>query len=261
MDDVAGKTPLPANARRIPIPAAAMAQWLADIDDIDELKVTLRALALLAEEPRRRSVPPSIPLDDLLEDRFLAIGNNDYNARAGLVAALSRGTLLVAPDRGDNRIFLNDSIAQLHFERTGLSSLSPDDLLDSSAVSSRIQPPAEAITAFRHTNIFALYEEHIGAYGHSMAEQLKAAEEEYPAPWIEHAFALASRHNARSWSYVNSVLQRLVREGLPSEMVVQNEHGKSGNDPEANRSAEFLESYRRRHGRLPWEPPNRNVST
>ena len=261
MSDVAVKAPLPANARRIPIPAAAMAQWLADIDDIVELKVTLRALALLADAPRRRSVPPSISLEDLLEDRFLTIENNDYKARTGLAAALSRGTLLAVTVRGENRIFLNDSIAQLHLESAGLSPLSPNDLLDSSVVSSSIQPPAEAITVLRHTNIFALYEEHIGSYGHSMAEQLKAAEEEYPAPWIEHAFALASRHNARSWSYVTSVLRRLVREGLPGEMVIQNEHGKSGNDPEANRSAEFLESYRRRYGRLPWDPPNRTDST
>ena len=260
MDNVAGKAPLPANARRIPIPAVALGEWLADIDNVVELKVTLRALALLAAEPQRGRTPPSIALDDLLDDRLLTIGNDDYNVRAGLGAALSRGTLLVAPDRGDNRIFLNDSIAQLHLERAGLSLLSPDDLLDSSAISSPIQPPAEAITVLRHTNIFALYEEHIGAYGHSMAEQLKAAEEEYPAPWIEHAFALASRHNARSWSYVTSVLRRLVREGLPGEMVIQNEHGKSGNDPEANRSSEFVESYRRRYGRLPWDPPNRTDS-
>ena len=69
MDDVAGKArtyqqSLPANARRVPIPAAALSQWLADIDDIVELKVTLRALALLADEPRRRSVPPFIALED-----------------------------------------------------------------------------------------------------------------------------------------------------------------------------------------------------
>ena len=75
MDDVAGKAriyqkSLPANARRIPIPAAALGQWLADIDDLVELKVTLRALALLADEPRRRSLPPSIALDDLLDDRL-----------------------------------------------------------------------------------------------------------------------------------------------------------------------------------------------
>ena len=77
MDDVAGKArtyqqSLPANARRIPIPAAALSQWLADIDDLAELKVTLRALALLADEPRRRSVPPSIALEDLLDDPVLA---------------------------------------------------------------------------------------------------------------------------------------------------------------------------------------------
>ena len=75
MDDGAGKRTLPANARRIPIPAAALGEWLADIDDIIELKVTLRALALLADEPQRRSIPPSIALEDLLDDRVLGRGS------------------------------------------------------------------------------------------------------------------------------------------------------------------------------------------
>ena len=64
MDDIARKATLPANARRIPIPAAALVgQWLADIDDIAELKVTLRVLALLATNPNAESVPPSIALE------------------------------------------------------------------------------------------------------------------------------------------------------------------------------------------------------
>ena len=261
MDDVAGKAridqkPLPANARRIPIPAAAVAQWLADIDDIVELKVTLRALALLAETPARGPVPPGISLHELLDDPFLEAGMDGTSIRQGLASAITRKTLLAVQSGGEVRVFLNDEVAIRHMVRAGLRSLEPSDLGKSAALErvSRSLPlmPQEP----QRANIFSLYEELIGSYGHSMAEQLKAAEEEYPAAWIEYAFALASRNNARSWNFVNSVLQRLVREGLPDRVVVSNEHGESWSDPEENRRAEFLDSYRRRHGRLPWEHDN-----
>ena len=107
MDAVAGKATLPANARRIPIPAAALSQWLADIDDIVELKVTLRVLALLASEPQRRAVPPSIALEDLLDDPVLAeaqLSGVENYARSGLAAAVGRGTLAaIRRRRGDAR--------------------------------------------------------------------------------------------------------------------------------------------------------------
>ena len=38
--------PLPRDARRIPTPAAALGEWLAEIDDLGELKVVLRAVAV-----------------------------------------------------------------------------------------------------------------------------------------------------------------------------------------------------------------------
>ena len=266
MNTVAGKATLPANARRIPIPAAALSQWLADIDDIIELKVTLRALALLASEPRRRTVPPSIALEDLLDDPVLAeaqLSGVENHARSGLAAAVGRGTLAAIRDAGAMRVLLNDADCRRYLQTAGVTELTAADLagpLEGNETEPLPQPPT---TGEPRANIFALYEELIGSYGHSMAEQLKATEEEYPAAWIEHAFALASQNNARSWNFVNSVLQRLVREGLPERMVVPNEYGESGNDPEASRRAEFLESYRRRHGRLPWESdsgtePNRS---
>ena len=262
MDDVAGKArtypePLPANARRIPIPAAALSQWLADIDDIVELKVTLRALALLAEEPRRRSVPPSIALEDLLDDPVLAeaeLSGLENHARSGLAAAVIRGTLAAIRDAGAMRVLLNDGDFRRYLETAGVTELAGADLAGQADADAPAPHPGLPTTGKPHANIFELYEQHIGPYGHSMAEQLKAAEEEYPASWIEYAFSLASRHNAYSWSYVHSILQRLVHEGLPEHTVTENEHGKSWNDPEANRRAEFLDSYRRRHGNLPGDP-------
>ena len=259
MDDVAGKPrtypePLPANARRILIPAAAMAQWLADIDDIGELKVTLRALALLAELSPRGSVPPSIPLHELLDDSFLEAGMDETAIRQGLASAIARSTLLAVRSAGEVRVFLNDENCRRYVKTAGVTELTASDLIGPAGADAPKPLPQSPTTGEPRANIFALYEQHIGPYGHSMAEQLKAAEEEYPASWIEYAFSLASRHNAYSWSYVHSILQRLVHEGLPEHTVTENEHGKSWNDPEANRRAEFLDSYRRRHGNLPGDP-------
>lgn len=247
------KASLPANARRIPVPAAALGPWLAEIDDPTELKATLRAVALLAEGTHRRGVPPSVSLYDLLDDPFLAQGCAGGTVRRGLAAALNRGTLLAARHRGEVCLFLNDDAGRRHLERAALRPLPPSDVLDGLAESAPIQQMPQTQSDAGRANIFSLYEKHIGPYGHSIAEQLKAAEEEYPASWIEYAFSIASEHNARSWSYVNTILRRLVREGLPDGAVVANEYGKFRNDSETNRREAVLEQYRRLFGRPGWE--------
>ena len=85
-----------------------MAQWLADIDDIVELKVTLRALALLSETPARGPVPPGISLHELLDDPFLEAGIDGTAIRQGLASAIARRTLLAVQSGGEVRVFLND---------------------------------------------------------------------------------------------------------------------------------------------------------
>lgn len=250
MEDIAGKATLPANARRIQIPAAALGPWLAEIDDPTELKVTLRTLGLLAEGASPRSIPSSAALYDLLDDPFLTQGCADADIRRGLAAALVRGTLLAALDRGEVRVFLNDDAGRRHLERAALRLLSPTDVLGKPPESSSVQwRPEKQPYAYR-TNIFSLYEEHIGPYGHSMAEQLKAAEEEYPTSWIEDAIAVAVERNSRSWGYISAILRRWNLEGRQG---VRNEHGKFGRDTAQDSRKTNLDDYRERYGRLPWE--------
>ena len=265
MSVVAGTATLPGNARRIPIPAAAVAQWLADIDDIVELKVTLRALALLAEEPRRRSVLPSIALDDLLDDPFLApgpAGSADGSARPGLAAAIGRGTLIAVRDAGSIRVLLNDENCQKYLETVGVTELDAAVLLGQARSDTSEPLPQPPTTEEPRANIFALYEQHIGPYGHSVAEQLRAAEEEYPADWIADAIAVAAERNARSWRYIDAVLRGWKQERQPGPVVgiteaskdTNHEHGKLGSHSAPDSRTGYLDSYRRRHGRLPWEP-------
>lgn len=243
--------------RRIPVPANALSEWLVEIDDLAELKVTLRAVALLAPEPNRRGVPPSLSLYDLLDDRILqrtAILQSDEAIRQALAGALKHGTLVAARCLGEVRFFLNDDHCRQHLEKMRLTALAPADAVECQThkMASTVSEPTVK-TAPRRANIFTLYEQHIGTFGHGVAEQLKAAEEEYPAAWIEYAFSIAAEHKARSWSYVNTILRRLVREGLPGDKVVAHEHGKFGSDSEADRRAEYMDQYRRLFGSLPWE--------
>ena len=272
MDGGAGKGILSANARRIPIPAAALGEWLAAIDDVVELKVTLRALALLADEPRRGRTPPSIGLDDLIDDRFLSAGRalapNDGDSvenavRHGLAAALRRGTLVAARVGGTVRVLLNDATNRGYLERPGVTELEADALRGDVVPADIVQPDPEPQARPARANIFALYERHIGPYGHSIAEQLRAAEEQYPAEWIADAISIAAERNARSWNYVQAVLRGWMQSGRPSRGQsitdrtgeLSHEHGKLGDDtaPDSLEEYPYLESYRRRHGRLPWE--------
>ena len=259
MSDVAGKATLPANARRIPIPAAAMAQWLADIDDIVELKVTLRALALLSETPARGPVPPGIGLHELLDDPFLESGMDGTAIRQGLASAIARRTLLALQSGGEVRVFLNDEGCRRYVATAGVTELTATDLTapaDANASDPLPQPPT---TGEPRANIFALYEQHIGPYGHSIAEQLRAAEEEYPAEWIADAIAVAAERNARSWRYIDAVLHRWRQERPTADITNRardssHEHGEPGSDTAPDSRTGYLDSYRRRHGRLPWEP-------
>lgn len=90
----------------------------------------------------------------------------------------------------------------------------------------RIEEPLPPAVGEAAPDIFTLYEENIGAITPLIAEDLKEAEERYPAEWIRAAVREAVVHNARSWSYVAPILERWEKEGPSYE--------KPGRDPEAD---------------------------
>ena len=120
-------------------------------------------------------------------------------------------------DRGGIRVFLNDAAGQHYFERESLERLSAADVLGGPQESVPIQWLPQTQPAPQRANIFALYEEHIGPYGHSTAEQLKKAEGEYPINWIKDAFVEATERNAANWNYIERILQRWLKEGRYSQ--------------------------------------------
>ncbi len=259
---------VPRDARRIPMPAVAMADWLADIDDLAELRLTLRVAALLAEEPIRRATPPSVAVDDLLDDHVLrraAGAGNDQTIRGALAAALTRETLAAARIGGEVRLFLYDDRCRQHLKNLKTSPLPASDAAGAAATDVQ-QPEGSPSAAERpaRANIFDLYERHIGSFGHGTAEQLRAAEEEYPPKWIEDAFEIAAEQNVHSWGYVHAILRRWLQTGKPAasstlvhrQRDYSHDHGEPGHNTAPDSRTGYLESYRRRHGRLPWESPD-----
>ena len=61
--------------------------------------------------------------------------------------------------------------------------------------------------------IFVLYEQNIGLLTPMIADELRDAEQHFPAEWIADAFREAVLHNKRSWKYVLAILERWRTEG------------------------------------------------
>jgi DNA replication protein len=184
----------PRGVHLTPVPSPLLGPLLADIDDIGELKCTLRAAALLHLTNRR---PKWLAESELLNDEVLtlALGSREAVGDA-LELAVQRGTLLRV-GTANRRIALNTADGRVAMQR---------------AVDEGHALP-EPASAGAPANVFQLYEDHIGALSPMIADELKRAEADYPQDWIEDAIREAVVANARSWRYVRAILERWDREG------------------------------------------------
>jgi DnaD/phage-associated family protein len=76
-------------------------------------------------------------------------------------------------------------------------------------------PPGNEVVVHR-PNVFSLYEQHIGPLTPLVAEHLREAERAYPREWLEQAILQSVEYNARSWRYIEAILQRWEAEGGPT---------------------------------------------
>lgn len=79
-------------------------------------------------------------------------------------------------------------------------------------------PPSPQPVEPERPNIFKLHEDLTGSLSGLIVDELKDAEKEYPAHWVEEAFTEAARCNKRSWAYVHGILKRYRREGFSPPM-------------------------------------------
>jgi len=187
--------------RSVSLPEPFFDDLLPLIDDLVELKVTLGCLKTLAtKDGPVRWVTHS----ELAADRHLLSGleAGESSLAQGLERAIVRGTLLKAQDRktGETLYFANSER-----ERAAVAAL------ERGATTTTVEGIAD------RPNIFQLYEQTIGMLTPLVADELREAEQEYPAAWIEDAFREAARQNARSWAYVKKVLESRARRGKRDE--------------------------------------------
>ena len=235
-------TGFPRGTRHTPVPNPLFGPLLETIDDISELKCTLRAIWLLH---KKKGYPRYLTSREVLGDRVLRValnrpGEPSFDAiRRGMKSCVARGTFLaldVALQEGQQEIFfLNDVPGQRAVELIGQGDLRIEGVtLGVMEPDGPVEPKA---------NIFELYEENIGMLTPLLSEQMVEAESTYPWSWIEEAFKIAVSRNVRNWRYIDAILRRWAAEGK--------DDGEPGRYPQKTPNTEGLVRYLRRRGRLP----------
>lgn len=199
----------PGRVRHIRLPAPFFSDLLPLIDDLAELQVTLFCFYALHQQ----------------EGSYRFLRRRDFDAAPWLAAALraarpaqdpaaaldfalaqasARGTLLCA------RVELDSGSEDLYFLNTAAGRAAVEQIR-----AGHYRPGGQGAIEIlpERPNIFALYEANIGALTPLIADELRDAEAEYPAAWLEEALRLAVEHNKRSWRYIHAILERWLREG------------------------------------------------
>jgi DnaD/phage-associated family protein len=190
----------PIGARATLIPNLFFSDVLPAIDEPAELIVSMYLFFALG---RRRPGARVVTRADLAADpslrRALARlpGGADAALDRGLTGAVARGIVLRVGGQHEPAFAIN-SVPRRPAHARGAGDGGPV-----------VTPAATEPTP----SIYALYEEAIGTISPLIADELRAAEEEYPADWIESAFREAAAHNKRSWRYVARILERWRDEG------------------------------------------------
>ena len=241
-----------------PVPNPIFGHILEQIEDLAELKVTLRGLWLFH---RKKGELRVVTLNEFLTDRSLIKGLQPKDDRSpedairhGLRLAVTRKTFLTRELENKGTVFLLNTDS----DRRTLSRLS------TGRTPTVIDRELELDTpTLKKRNIFALYEDSIGLLSPLLADELKEAEDRYPEPWIKEAFGIAAAENKRSWRYVSGILRRWTAEGRetrgdsrPVESGREKD-GKPGRHTEKDHGQKYLDEYQRRRGAPPGQRTDR----
>ena len=189
-----------AGAHATLIPNAFFVDVLPLIDDPVELTVTLYALYASGRRPasERFITAASLLCEAPLRAALGRHGDTAADAvSAALDAAVARGTLLADRRSASPRYAINSPAGRR------VLALPPDEAAEPGTAPRDGPPPG----------IYALYEQSIGTLSPLIADELRAAEEDFPPEWIEAAFREAAARNRRSWRYVQRILERWRDEG------------------------------------------------
>ena len=196
--------------RFTPVPTPLFGPLLEEIDDLTELKCTLRLIWLLYY---KKGFPRYVTSGELLADRVLvkALAGPESDPRSkihrGVALAVQRGTFL------SGSVGRDGAAEQVYVLNTEADGRALSDITGLEPHGNHISTTTSSEADYERPNIFGLYEDNIGMLSPMIAEELKEAEALYPQRWIEDAFREAVTRNKRSWRYVAVILERWEREG------------------------------------------------
>ena len=241
----------PRNVRATPVPDPFFNSLLEEIEDLAELKVTLRLLWLLGQ---KRGQTRYVPEQELLADTTLvrslanAGGDPQEQIRHGLALAVTRGTLLrqSSNEAPEERFYLLNSEENRRRLASRGAGFQPADFARDILPAG---PPLDRSGGgAAEVNIYDLYENNIGTFGPLMAQQLAEAEDRYPGNWIEEAFKTAINENKRSWSYIAGILRRWAAEGRGQQANTRDESPNALPGVGVKAGATLWEEDGRQHG-------------
>lgn len=193
----------PGKLNTIRIPSLFFKELMPQIDDLEELKVTLYAMWQMN---RKEGEIRYLKEKDFFGDPIFMKGMGASEAtqsnavHAGLERAVNRGTLLkTAVPEGEEQLeiyFFNSPRGQAAVQSVADGSWRPSDG-DLPAITLNQDQP----------NIFRLYEENIGPLTPLIADTLRDAEGDYPEDWIRQAVEIAVQNNVRKWNYIEAILR------------------------------------------------------
>mgnify|MGYP001222287037 FL=1 len=207
----------PRKVRYLPVPAPLLESLLEEIDDLAELKCTLRVIAMLHV---KKGHPRFVTLGELQADRTLtrSLGQDGDSAsqsiEQGMAKAVRRGTIAVAS------VEESGARQQLFTLNTEVNRTTLEKIAEGATQVSLLPVSEPWVEPEDTPNIFALYEQNVGMLSPMIADELREAEELYPVEWISEAIGEAVGLNKRSWRYISRILERWEHEGRG--------HGKPG---------------------------------
>jgi len=202
----------PSSGLATAVPNIFFSRLLPQIESVEELIISV--YSFFAQGQKRRS-PRFVTRSEMEADATLVgslsrICQRDGREalQAGLLLALQRGTLLrgtvTARGRQEEIYVVNNPANGRALRSMTAAELSLEEPL----------PPSDGSSS---PNIFALYEQNVGSITPLIAEDLKEAEERYPAEWIRDAVRESVELNKRSWRYIERILRRWEAEGRDYE--------------------------------------------
>jgi DnaD/phage-associated family protein len=199
-------TGFPYRMQFTPVPNIIFNSLLAQITDINELKVLLCLFKIIYS---KKGKVRSVSFSELSTCLKFISGNDGHENLPDVFDSLidKKVILRLSADNhevNDNIYFLNSEADRLILEK-----IRNGEVVLPGIKPSRLVP----VSCNEVPDIYTLYEQNIGMLTPLIADELREAEKNYPVVWIKDAIKEAVSRNNRSWKYISRILEHWSTKG------------------------------------------------